>query len=347
MPKKKVTPKEKDSKPNKPPNQRLFDPLEDDVPQIVLRVNIHTPAAKPMNNSAGNKTYLFKSQPFPMVVPTKKKDEDDQIIYKIKELPVSLIKSSALRGILNHASMKVCYHAGIEVCHSTDRLTDKEGNKLLHKGFHPKGWCDEKNKKSIFTNLTADGKKERETLVRQFTNIDKRCILHQVYGSKHFASLFSVYAKPIIRKDDLDAKAQNLALIKNRFQIVQRAQDQRVVLAYDGTPVQNFAEDYFAGYFTVDLNVTKLSDVQLGFMLNSLKALYRLGRGYNSGYGRLFIDEFELWQEFHTKEEEFNGNKGRFIYHTRCEPVNGLMQQALRAWKAYVKTYHESKNGNN
>ncbi|MFW9915974.1 MAG: hypothetical protein ACFFGZ_10240, partial [Candidatus Thorarchaeota archaeon] len=117
------------SRPRKTPNQFLFDQIDENQPELLIKVKAYSPMAKPLNGPVQKGSYMVLLQEVPLAytVTTKGGKKTD----KTKLLKVKLIKPGSLKGILRHATMKVCHQRAMEVCHSTDKLTDKDGNDIL------------------------------------------------------------------------------------------------------------------------------------------------------------------------------------------------------------------------
>ncbi|MHA2369881.1 MAG: RAMP superfamily CRISPR-associated protein [Candidatus Hodarchaeales archaeon] len=331
----------------KVPNQRFFDNIDEDMPQLLLLIEAYTHMSKTLNGPVQKGCYMPKLHDVQIPytgeirdLKTKKKKK----ISKMKSLTVKQPKSSSFKGIFRHNASKVCRKAGIEVCHSTGKLEDKEGNWLLPEGFHPLGWCVEKIRKQVLNNKTKAEKEKLRTLMDSFTNIGQPCIMHRIFGSMHFKSRLEVEVKPIIRSVDLPKSIteKDKERLLTRFQLAHFATEDRNVMTFEGKPVQNFLEEFFSGAVHFSVNVTQLALEELGLVLNALRIMNRLGRGATSGYGRFYVDGFELVQRQEVLQEEFEENRVRFYYAIVDKPQAEHMQQALLKWQAYREAYHNS-----
>ncbi|MFW9915934.1 MAG: RAMP superfamily CRISPR-associated protein [Candidatus Thorarchaeota archaeon] len=331
----------------KVPNQRFFDIIEEDTPELLLLIEAYTHMSKTLNGPVQKGCYLpklYEAQvPYTGVQndPTTNKKKK---VPKMKSVTVKQPKPSSFKGVFRHSASKICRKAGLEVCHSTGKLEDKEGNWLLPEGFHPLGWCAEKIRKQVLNNKTKAEKEKLKTLMASFTNIAQPCIMHRMFGSMHFKSRLEVEVKPIIRSVDLpksisDKERERLL---TRFQLGHFATEDRNVMTFEGKPVQNFLEEFFSGTVRFSVNVTQLTLEELGLALNALRIMKRLGRGATSGYGRFYVDGFELVQRKEVLQEEFDENRVRFYYDTVDEPQAEHMQQALLKWQAYREGYQHS-----
>ncbi|MFX1286282.1 MAG: RAMP superfamily CRISPR-associated protein [Promethearchaeota archaeon] len=220
---------------------------------------------------------------------------------KIKQSDTYFIKG--LRGALRHQIMQVCREYDLEVCHTSDKKADKHKNSLLPEGFHLLGSCE----------LNGD------------------CIIHQIFGSKGNEGLISVYADPIT---SISLKTANPL---EKVQNVHIATENRNVRAFNGKSLQNFAERYFSGNFTFEIEVSKCNKVQLGAIIDAVMKLHKLGRGFNSGYGRIHIKRFQLLKRYTKIFPEWKEDS--FIVKEEIEEkfIKQDVLKALQAWFDYVE----------
>ncbi|MFQ5977871.1 MAG: RAMP superfamily CRISPR-associated protein [Candidatus Heimdallarchaeota archaeon] len=332
----------------KVPNQRLFDNIEEDTPELFLLIEAYTHMSKTLNGPVQKGCYMPKLHEVLIHYTGEKTDTTTKKkvrVPKTKPVTVKQPKPSSFKGVFRHSASKVCRKADMDVCHSTAKLQDKEGNWLLPEGFHPIGWCVEKLRKQVLNKKKKAEKKKLKKLMGSFTNIDKPCIMHRMFGSMHFKSRLEVEVKPIIRTVDLpkSIKEKDRERLLNRFQLAHFATEDRNVMTFEGKPVQNFLEEFFSGTVQFSVNVTQLKLEELGLALNALRIMKRLGRGSTSGYGRFYVDGFELVQRKEVLQEEFKEHRVRFYYNNVDEPQADLMQQALLKWQAYREAYHHSR----
>ncbi|MFX1476613.1 MAG: hypothetical protein ACFFCI_00645 [Promethearchaeota archaeon] len=265
------------------------------TPQRILKVFCYTPIAKPLNGSLprSSNSYLLKLSPITYTYGKgKEKKEETSEVYFIK----------GLRGALRHASMQVCFESGLEVCHSTDKQFDKEGNSLLPSGFHLLGSCQHNG----------------------------QCIMHEVYGSKGNKSIIAVYAYPITSINHKTAE------LEHTIQNVHLAMENRVCMTFDGKTVQDYGEKYFSGHFTFEIDVSQCSRKQLGLLIRSILALEKLGRGFNAGYGHVEVKKFQLLKRIKKKIPIFDGES--FVIKTEIseESLDKEVIEALEEWDKYV-----------
>lgn len=221
--------------------------------QLLLKVFCFTPIAKPLNGSLprSNASHMLRLDSVNYSY-TNGKEE--------KKATATTYLLKGIKGVLRHTISRVCLEAGMEVCHSTDKETDKHGNRLLPKGFHLLGSC--KN--------------------------NGECIIHQIFGSKSNQGILSVYSDPIASISHKTAK------LDEKIQRVHIATENRVNLTYEGKSIQDFAERYFSGYFSFEINVKKCNPQQLGLIIQGAMNFDRLGRGYNTGYGNVEVKKIQL-----------------------------------------------------
>ncbi|MFQ5979742.1 MAG: RAMP superfamily CRISPR-associated protein [Candidatus Heimdallarchaeota archaeon] len=203
-------------------------------PRKVLKVFCYTPLSKTLNGSMpkSNCSYFLKLYPIPYTYGNgKEKNSAEVFAYFIK----------GLRGAIRHSAMTVFNELGKEACHSSDKETDREGNRLIPDGFHLLGSC------------VGDG---------------RECLIHEIFGSKGHEGLISVYAAPI------GAIKHKTAQLDQTVQNVHMTTDNRVSISFEGKPIQNFGEQSFSGYFSFEIDVTRCSALQTGFlMINRQKTL--------------------------------------------------------------------------
>lgn len=271
-------------------------------PCRILKVFCYTPISKPLNGSLprSNNSHLLRLSPIRYTYKSGKEE-------KMTKSETYFIKG--LRGALRHQVMQICFEYGLNVCHTSDKKTDKHGNTFLPDGFHLLGSCQ----------------------------ANDECIVHQVFGSKGNEGLISVYADPIT------SLSHQTADPVEKVQNVHIATENRTARAFDGKSIQDFGERYFSGNFTFEIDVSKCNKAQLGMIIDAVMNLHKLGRGFNSGYGRIHINRFQLlirnisvfpeWQEdcFVVKEE------------IKENPVKQDVIKALQIWRQHVKEEASAK----
>ncbi|MFX0064837.1 MAG: RAMP superfamily CRISPR-associated protein [Candidatus Hermodarchaeota archaeon] len=273
-------------------------------PRLILIARAKSAIFKPLNGvpSAGSKTSALL--------------KGSKVIYKYKtntnkiaeaKTDTYYIKPSQLRGAINHSTMNMCRKYGIEVCHSHDKKktkdkdTEEEVDIPAPEGLHHKGDC-----------------------------LPEPCIVHQTFGSKGHLSKFSVFVKPV-------AFAKHESAQSKEVQFLHIATENRVVMSIDNEPIQDFKERYMSGEFEFEVDLTDCDPTQRGMLVEAVRSIKKLGRGYNTGYSRMKILDFCL-VERSIEEKVVKGENGRFNV---VEEVNEKIMEkelldAMEAWKKYV-----------
>jgi hypothetical protein len=207
------------------------------------------------------------------------------------------------RGAVRHSAMQYMFDEGREVCHTSDKLKDKNENRLIPDGFHPLGACG-KNGNS--------------------------CIIYQVFGGLGQEGLISVHAEPVANIEHKTAK------LPVKVQNVQMAFENRNAMSFDGKPIQDFRERFLSGYVPIEVIVTKCKPYQLGFVIQSLLGVEKIGRGYNAGYGKVELQEFQLLQRNISRKSEWKDNKFQVIEEITEVSLKDEVEEALQAWNDYL-----------
>ena len=130
---------------------------------------------------------------------------------------------------------------------------------------------------------------------------------------------------------------------EENVQNVHISMENRNARAFNSGSIQNFAEHYLSGNFTFEIDVTMCNEIQLGLIIEAVMKLRKLGRGCNSGYGRIFIKRFQLLRRYKKIFPEWQEDS--FI--VKEEIMERRMKQdvikALQAWQQYVKEEISSK----
>lgn len=228
---------------------------------------------------------------------------------EIKEATVPTYYIKGLKGAVRRSIMQLCHSAGLEICHTSDKREDKKGNSFLPEGFHLLGSC------------RGNG----------------GCIVHQIFGSMGQKGLVSFYVPPIASVPHKTAKA------KVEVQFVHIATENRHCRGFDDRTIQDFGERYFSGEFFFEIDVTLLSQEQVGLLLEAILRLRKLGRGFNSGYGRIKVLEFQLTEREVSIVPVLNGKK-RFTVKEEIEelPLGEEVHSSLEAWKGYINDHTSS-----
>ncbi|MFX0172889.1 MAG: RAMP superfamily CRISPR-associated protein [Candidatus Hodarchaeota archaeon] len=207
-----------------------------------------------------------------------------------------------LRGAIRHQIMHLCSRIGLEVCHTSDKEYDKQGHSLLPEGFHLLGAC----------------------------RTNGECVVHQIFGSKGVKSLIAVSADPIT------SISQKSATTEEPVQNVHIATEKRICLSFDDKSIQDFGERYFSGYFTFEIDVTKCNSIRLGLLIEAIVNLEKLGRGFNTGYGRLKIKQFQLLERSISRTPVWNGDSFLVEEHVVEKSLKTEVVNAMEAWTQYA-----------
>ncbi len=170
-----------------------------------------------------------------------------------KTFNTKLYYLKGLRGMLRYACMGLAHDRDIEVCHSSEKTELKDGTKLIPQGFHPLGACG------------------------------PPCVLRRIFGT------FREESRIIVSADPITSISHKEHITEVSVQKVHIASENRIALSYDRIPIQDFRESYFSGYFTFSIDVTKLTDDEIKFLLESLLYIEYYGGGRTAGYGQVKI----------------------------------------------------------
>jgi hypothetical protein len=192
-----------------------------------------------------------------------------------KDFNTKMYLLKGVRGMLRHAGMKLAKTCNMEVCHSSEKEALQDGTQLIPKGFHALGSCDPMNP----------------------------CILRGIFGTFREESRIKASSDP-------------LASIKHKeyttefpIQNVHIATEHRIALSFEGTPIQDFKQVYFAGTFTFQIDVSKLNEDEIKFLMESILYIDQLGGGKNTGYGQVTVLDFEYQELVIVRKAVKNGDK--------------------------------------
>jgi len=275
------------------------------ISRKILKVKVYTPICKPLNGSLPSSkiSHMLKLSPFNYQYTSGKET-------KTKTTTAYMIKG--LRGVLRHQVMANCKEHGLEVCHTSDKETTRQGKSLISEGFHLAGSCLEKNE----------------------------CIVHAVFGSKGNKSKIRVSSLPIA---NISHKTFQTDF---RFNNVHISTENRVALTYEGETIQDFSERYFSGEFEFEIDVSECTAEETGMIIEGVMYMYRLGRGHNTGYGELKIKKMKLVKMVTIREPKISGKEEFTIKeHVREEAIPGEFTEALTAWKKCLKGIKAKNKG--
>ncbi|MFW9916547.1 MAG: RAMP superfamily CRISPR-associated protein [Candidatus Thorarchaeota archaeon] len=264
-------------------------------PRKVLKVFCYTPLSKTLNGSMPKSNCSYFLKLYSIPYTYRNGKEKNNA-----EVFVYFLKG--LRGAIRHSAMTIFHELGKEACHNSDRETDKEGNRLIPDGFHLLGSC------------VGNG---------------GECLIHEIFGSKGHKGLISVHAAPI------GTIKHKTAQLDQTVQNVHMTIENRVNISYEGKTIQNFGEQSFSGYFSFEIDVTRCSALQIGFLIQCIMQLEKLGRGYNTGYGHLEVQEFELLKREVHKKAEWNKNRFKVVQDVKEKSLKEEVESALQEWENY------------
>lgn len=316
--------------------------------RFVLWLTLDMPLVKPLNGSAksGTMSHLLKCAKVRLtykgrilVSPDELPDLEKNLpkgVLKIVELPdlnkrkkkklsatsskkpkeekiaVPVIKyednesyfPKGLKGCLRHSMMSLCHNVELNVCHTTDKEKDKAENVLLPTGFHLTGAC-----------LKNGGE----------------CIIHSIFGSKGHEGKIDFLVDRII----VTSKETELKLPK-KVQKVHITTENRVNLTFDRKSAQNFAERCFSGTFILGIEVTDLTDVERGLIIEAAMNLERYGRGFRTGYGKIETTSFQLVKQTAVKKRVWTGTDFEVVSEVQEEPLKNEVERAVEAWYNFL-----------
>ncbi len=269
-------------------------------PKKILKVYVSCAIAKPLNGSLprSNTSHMLRLTPITYKYKNGKTEKKTQVqTYLLK----------GLRGAVRHAVMGVCNDIGLEVCHTTDKETTKDGTSLLPSGFHLLGSCGENG---------------------------ESCIVHNLFGSMRKEGKITVCADPIANILHKTGQVQGI-------QNVHIATENRICLTYDRKTAQDFSERYFSGNFTYEVDVTECSLEELGLLIHAVVQLDRYSRGYNAGYGHLKTLKLSLLSKTAKHDLICNQNDGTFDVHEAVleESLQEEVLSAQQAWEDYIAAH--------
>ncbi|MFQ5981607.1 MAG: hypothetical protein ACE5OZ_25970 [Candidatus Heimdallarchaeota archaeon] len=291
----------------------------------VLLVRFYMACGKTMNGptaGGGSKTTFLRLYPVTYKYTGQNGEEKEETteLYQLKQI----------RGAFRHSGMQLMFDKGKETCHTSEKLKDKSGNALIPAGFHPLGWCNEEVRKQTMKRTKKEERGELQALMKTMTNGTEACIIHQVFGRMGNEGLISVHADPITLLPHKTAK------LNVRVQRVQTAFENRNAMSFEGKPIQDFQERFLSGYLTCEVIVTKCQPYQLGFVIQCALGLERLGRGYNAGYSRVEVQEFQLVERTISRIPKWTKDRYEVTEEIEDVPLQGEVEEALQAFDDYL-----------
>jgi len=237
----------------------------------------------------------------------KKKDARIQANILKEELGVSrMIKG--VRGALRHSTMKILYNRGIEYCSTSIKENFQgTGESTLLEGEHVMGKCG-----------------------------DTPCELRQIFGMFGEQSPIKVWSDVIVRVSD----KVNIQKVKSQrgISFMYVSTENRHASRRDKKTIQDFSEQYFSGEFQFYVEFSKeLPDWLLGMLVKGIFGITHLGRGENSGYGRMEIIDIgfeKVISERKLGKENGNGRRNVLQKETVVN-LNDKLDKVMDAWQKY------------
>lgn len=235
------------------------------------------------------------------------KENDAKIqVFTLKEELGSSRMVKGVRGAIRHSIMEILHNRGIEYCSPTMKERFQGNNEpTLLINEHLMGKCGE-----------------------------NPCPVRQLFGMLGEKSPIRVWTDALVQTD----KPSNKITAQKGLSFVHVSTENRHASRRDGKVLQDFSEQYFSGEFQFYVEFSEsLPQWLLGLLIDGIFSLKYLGRGENSGYGRLEIKNVSYEKiVFERKLGQENGDgKLAIIEEERTTYQNQLLQECLDAWKTY------------
>jgi len=236
---------------------------------------------------------------------SKKQDAKIQVTILKEEQGISRIVKG-VRGAIRHSIMSILHQNNIEYCSPT--IKEKfsgTGKPTLLEHEHLMGKCD-----------------------------DTPCPIRQLFGMLREESKIRVWSDVLIQTD----KSLEKITKQNGLSFVYVSTENRHASRRDKKTLQDFSEQYFSGEFRFYVEFTKdFPDWLLGLLVEGILGLTNLGRGGNSGYGRLEIKDIAFERiTFERKLGQENGEgKLAIIESEKSASLNNQLNGVLEAWQKH------------
>ncbi len=210
-----------------------------------------------------------------------------------------------IRGAIRHSIMNILYSKEIEYCSPTIKEKFQGNNEsTLLLGEHLMGKCG-----------------------------DNPCAIRQLFGMLGEESSIRVWSDNIIQSDKsldkiTEQKGLSFVYVSNEFRHASRR---------DKKSLQDFSEQYFSGEFCFYVEFSKvIPQWLLGLLIEGILGITQLGRGGNSGYGRLEVKEMTLEKvSFERIFGQENNGSIEIVERETTENQNHKLQESLDAWQKY------------
>ncbi|MBN1331255.1 MAG: hypothetical protein JXA54_17435 [Candidatus Heimdallarchaeota archaeon] len=208
-----------------------------------------------------------------------------------------------VRGALRHSIMELLHQKGIAYCSPTMK-EQFQGN----------------NESTLLPNEHLLGKCGNDP-----------CPIRQLFGMLGETSPIKVWSDVLVQTD----KSSDKITSQKGMSFAHISTENHHASRRDGKVIQDFSEQYFSGMFQFYVEFSdNLPQWLLGMLIEGILSMNHLGRGSNTGYGRLEIKELTFEHVIFERKlgVEKNG-KVAIIEEEQTELKNQFIQECLDAWK--------------
>ena len=209
-----------------------------------------------------------------------------------------------MRGALRHNIMNILHQKDISYCIPTSKERFQKSEELTYlNGEHLMGKCGE-----------------------------NPCPIRQLFGILGEESPIKIWSDVIVQAKDKVAITNILP--QKGLAFVHTSTEIRHASRRDKKTLQDFTEQYFSGEFQFYIEYTKdLPKWLIGLLVEGIFNLTNIGRGSNSGYGRLSIKEmtFEQVSLERTFGKESNGRMA-ILEEESTINKNDFLKECLEIW---------------
>ncbi|MHA1187094.1 MAG: RAMP superfamily CRISPR-associated protein [Candidatus Heimdallarchaeota archaeon] len=307
--------------------------------KVFNRITITAQAwfAKTLNGSSGSSSFLMRGGEVPysyigrtnvkvadleeFLALNKDKVFDDYNDLRVKaegkkhdaKIHVTILKDEkgisrivkGVRGAIRHSIMSILHKNQFEYCSPTLKTEFGSGKPTLLEHEHIMGDC-----------------------------ADNPCPIRHLFGMLGEESLIRVWSDVLIQTDKpLDKITKRIGQ-----SFVYVSTENRHASRRDGKALQDFSEQYFSGEFKFYIEFLKeFPDWLFGLLVEGILGVTSLGRGKNSGYGRLEIKDiaFEKITFERKLGQENSDGKITIIESEKCESLNNQLNEVLEAWQKH------------
>jgi hypothetical protein len=231
-----------------------------------------------------------------------------------------------IRGWMRHAGTELCISQNLEVCNTTDKMEDKHGVSFQIDELHPSGACENTENGENGPNKNGG------------THYP-RCIISRAYGHRGREGSLRFDIDPIA---DIKHKTANLPFPVQNVKIRVENRHSKTVT---GRVAQDFAEQYFTGNLSFEIDVTRCDLQEIGFTIKSLTHLKKLGRGKNAGYGQTHLKGYKVVDRRVTFQETWNEETDLMELSKINDDTNiskEIIPMAKKAWREYINEHQKT-----